>query len=437
MSNNNFKEPKILLEHKKRQNVKIKQEELKEIDFSLLEKLQNENKISYGFTRQPENHLHITTTSYIGSFKLEGPNIVINILPKIFENGINWEDTNVFLDFSSSDKLDYFDNAKNFYIKSHKPTLLNHLHIDLISKSEDLMKQGLLKSYVLHEENSSNMRGKLLMQHQMINDALLKPKFFCEFDELEYDSIENRVILQALTIVERTSDNSAIRMKAMDLAQKLSGVVQKISVPQNLREKMMQSYTRQNLRYKNIHLTCEQIIQESGIDDIYKGNDSFVVPVFYDMNELFESFIQKLFKKFVNGVKTQHSKKAWEGKGDLGPRRMRPDVTIWKEKSRICKEIIDVKYKTKNISSGDLYQLGFYMHEFEKENLNEEPIPHAFAITPVFENAASGTYTSITGRKVFVKRIDVQFCLELIKSNNLQELEKEVKSWIDPIKSET
>ena len=54
MSNNNFKEPKILLEHKKRQNVKIKQEELKEIDFSLLEKLQNEiskedNKVAAPF----------------------------------------------------------------------------------------------------------------------------------------------------------------------------------------------------------------------------------------------------------------------------------------------------------------------------------------------------------------------------------------------------
>ena len=27
-----------------------------------------------------------------------------------------------------------------------------------------------------------------------------------------------------------------------------------------------------------------------------------------------------------------------------------------------------MKYKTKNISSGDLYQLGFYMHEFSEMN---------------------------------------------------------------------
>ena len=116
-----------------------------------------------------------------------------------------------------------------------------------------------------------------------------KPKFFCEFDELEYDSVENRVILQALTVVERTSDNQDVRLKAMDLAQKLSGVVQKTSVPYPERKKMMQSYNRQNLRYKEIHYTCHQIIEESAII-IRKFKDHFdrdrPVEVFPQLNTL-------------------------------------------------------------------------------------------------------------------------------------------------------
>ena len=425
------RKPIVLVEHEKKQTTEIKYEELNATDRLVLNNLEKENKIIISFDRMNGDYLQITTTSHIGSFNLEGPNVRINILPKIFENGVDWEDTNIFLDYASGNKLDYFGNAKNFYVKSYKSTLLNRLHVDLISKCEELMKHGLLKSYVIHAENTSNMRGKLLMQHQILNDATLTPKFFCEFDELEYDSIENRVILQALTIVERTSDNLVVRMKAMDLAQKLSGVVQKTMIPLPIRQRMMQSYSRQNLHYKEIHSTCEQVIQESGIEDIYKGNDSYVVPVFYDMNELFETFIQKLFLKFVKGVKTQHSKKAWEGKGDLGPRRMKPDITIWEGK--VCKQIIDVKYKTKNISSGDLYQLGFYMHEFGKNNPNEELIPYAFAITPEFENAGSGSYTSITGKKVFVKRINVKTCLKLLKTRNFEELKIQVKKWIEPI----
>ena len=428
---NDTRKPIVLLEHKKKQDTKIKQDELKEIDFSILQKLEDENKIGISWSRQPESYLQITTSSYIGSVHLEGPDIRINILPKMFEGGVDWENTNIFLDNASDNKLDYFDNAKNFFVQSNKPTLLNRLHVDLISKCEELMKQGLLKSYVIHSENSSSMRGKLLMQYQMLNDAMKRPQFFCEFDELEYDSIENRVILQALTIVERTSDNADVRMKAMDLAQKLSGVVQKTTIPLSLRQRMMQSYSRQNLRYKSIHLTCEQIIQESGIEDIYKGNDSYIVPVFYDMNELFETFIQNLFLKYHNGVETQHSEKAWDGKGDLGPRRMKPDVIIRDE--GVCKHIIDVKYKTKNISSGDLYQLGFYMHEFGKKNPDGKPVPYAFAITPEFGNAGSGTYTSRTGLKVYVKRIDVKTCLNLMKTKNFNDLETEVKNWIIPL----
>ena len=424
----------VLKEHTKKQSTEIKEDDLSSSDIEILKKLEKENKIDYSY--QGKTHqLLISTNSHIGSVKLEGPDVRINVLPKVFEDDVNWEDTNIFLDYTSSGNLDYYENAKNFYTGTHEDTLLNRLHVDLISKCEELMKQGLLKSYVVHAENSSSMRGKLLMQYQMLNDASKKPKFFCEFDELEYDSVENRVILQALTVVERTSDNQDVRLKAMDLAQKLSGVVQKTSVPYPERKKMMQSYNRQNLRYKGIHYTCQQIIEESGIGDIYKGEESHVVPVFYDMNELFETFVQKLFEKTLKKeyrVETQYEEKAWEGKGELGPRKMRPDITLWKGK--ICEEIIDVKYKIKNISTGDLYQLGFYMHEFGKKNDNGEEIESAFAITPAFEDAVNGTYVATkTRKKVYVKRINVEAILKLIKNKEDDELERQVKTWIEPI----
>ena len=424
--------PIVLKEHTNKQPTEIKGVDLSSSDLEILDKLEKEKKIDYSVDIRT-NQLLISTNSHIGSIKLEGPDVRINVLPKVFEDG-TWEDTNIFLDYTSSGNLDYYEDAKNFYTGTHEDTLLNRLHVDLISKCEKLMKHGLLKSYVVHTENSSSMRGKLLMQYQMLNDASKKPKFFCEFDELEYDSVENRVILQALTVVERTSDNQDVRLKAMDLAQKLSGVVQKTSVPYPERKKMMQSYNRQNLRYKGIHYTCQQIIEESGIGDIYKGEESHVVPVFYDMNKLFETFVQNLFEKYLKSfeVKTQKTEKAWIGKGDLGPRSMKPDITLWGEE--ICKEIIDVKYKTKDISAGDLYQLGFYMHEFGKNNPHEEEINFSFVITPEFKKAASGEYVAVkTEKKVYVKRINVEAILKLIKNKEDEELERLVKSWIEPI----
>jgi len=334
-----------------------------------------------------------------------------------------------------NDEFDFLENARHYYDQSSESTFSNILYQTLIIEYENLMKKGLLKSYVIHAENTSSMRGKLLMQHQMLNDAMKRPQFFCEFDELEYDSIENRVILEALTVIERSSDNQKMRMKSMDLAQRLSGLVEKTSVPRLARKRMMQSYNRQNLRYQRIHQICDQIIDKSGIDDIYRGDNSYVVPVFYDMNELFENFVQKLFQWHYQDselrVETQFSKKAWTGQGDLGHRSMRPDITIWD--GNICTHIIDVKYKTKNISTGDLYQLGFYIHEFsELNNHPKKQIKNAIAITPKFIDVGSGTYTSRTEKKVFVKRIDVNACLELIKTNDLKKLSDMIDDWIEP-----
>lgn len=441
MSNYLHEYPDPLYEHTSDYNTKIKFSELSEKDKLTLKNLKEKNKLNYGYTGGDDQTLHITTYSFIGSMKLgvTDSEITINILPKIFKNSQNEiKDINIFLDFANNG-FDYFENAKHFYDKTSEPTLLNPIHISLITEYEKLEKKGLLKSYVIHAENTSSMRGKLLMQHQMLNDAMRRPQFYCEFDELEYDSIENRVILQALTVVERTSNDQEHRMKSMDLAQRLSGSVQKIMVPRPERQRMMKSYNRQNLRYEYIHDLCDRVIDESGIQDIYSGDNSYVVPVFYDMNILFENFIQNIFKKCYEDdqeydVITQHSEPSWRGE-NLGDKKMKPDIMI--KQNDVWKFIVDVKYKNKDITPPDLYQLGFYMHEFSAKYPDQEKINSAIAITPKYEGVKSGTYTSETGKKVFVKRINIQNCLEILKETNkenkISKLKKEVESWLIPI----
>ena len=438
-------------EHTKNFQTGISYDQLNEKDKILLEQLNDTNKITSSFTGGSNSQLQITTNSFIGSFSITDKKRRINIIPKIFQdNESKWEDFHIFLNYSMIDDFVSFKNGMHYYHENPDSSFLNILHLALILEYEDLSKKGLLKSYVIHTENTSSMRGKLLLRHQMINDAMKRPQFFCEFDELEYDSIENRVILEALTVIERTSDNTHIRMKSLDLAQRLSGVVKKTTVPKFTRRRMMQSYNRQNLRYEHIHKICDQVIDESGIEDIYSGDVSYVIPVFYDMNVLFEQFIQNLFKYYYQenklSVETQFKKKAWEGEGDLGPRRMIPDITIWDRD--ICKHIIDVKYKTKDISTGDLYQLGFYIHEFSKLNddiesdlgINQDDrdgkIEHAIALTPKFPEAKFGKYTSLTNKQVFVKRIDIDACLKCLKNidnkKSKEDLFDMIDDWIKP-----
>ena len=122
------------------------------------------------------------------------------------------------------------------------------------------------------------------------------------------------------------------------------------------------------------------------------------------------------------------TKKAWKGEG-LGSKGMKPDIII--REGREVKEIIDVKYKTKDVTTGDLYQIGFYMHEYGKDNKDPDSIKRAFAIMPKYPGAKEGSYTATKTRKVVhVKRIDVNDCVEKIKVDNTSGLRKIVNSLI-------
>jgi len=402
--------------------------QLTDEDIKVLDELKEKYGIKHSFDNS--GALVIESNQNIGSVQLENINRRINIIPKMFRNKPEyWIDTSVFLFFANNINVKKFMKDQKNFFETGSEHLVHPLHIDLITKCKDLMNRGLLKSYVLNTENISAVRGKLLFQQQMVNDLMRKPKFFCEYDELEYDSTENRVLLQAMTIVERTSKIREWKMKALDLAQKLSGVVNKVNVSKADRQIMMRSYNRQNDRYKKIHQTCERIIEQEGIGNIYSGEHS-VVPIFYDMNNEFERFVGNLFKKYYeipSWVKIQTEEEAWSSKG-LGTRRMRPDIIIQDDYGNV-EQIIDVKYKDKGLTTGDLYQIGFYMHEYGKKRNKE--LDHAFAILPESNDVSNGSYTSTKKEKtVHQKTLDVNECLKMIKEDDEKGLRRIVNELI-------
>ena len=405
---------------------KIFRTQLNDEDIAVLEELADKYGIKYSFDKN--NFLVIKSNQNIGSVQLPNLDYRINITPKMFKNKKNsLIDTSVFLFFANNIKIKKFmEEQKNFFETGSKH-LIHPLHIDLITKCKDLLNKGLLKSYVVNTENISAVRGKLLFQQQMVNDLMKKPKFFCEYDELEYDSTENRVLLQAMTIVERTSEIKDWKMKALDLAQKLSGVVNKVNVSKAERQMMMRSYNRQNSRYEDIHQTCERLIEQEGVGNIYSGERS-VVPIFYNMNNEFERFVENLFLKYYeipSWVKTQSSAISWN-REIRGSRRMRPDIIIQDDSGNV-KHIIDTKYKDHELSPGDLYQIGFYMHEYGKNN----ELDDAFAILPESDNVSDETYTSTKKKKnVHQRTLNVVGCLEMIKENDEDGLRNVVRNLI-------
>jgi len=199
------------------------------------------------------------------------------------------------------------------------------------------------------------------------------------------------------------------------------------------RSRLMQSYTRQNYYYKNVLQVSNQIIDSMGISDIYRGGTSQIRSFFTNMDKMYERFVQRLFKEYYvhpSQVKLQPLAKAWKTT-EFTDKNMYPDIVI--REGNVVKKIIDAKHKP-DIDVGDLYQLGFYMHEYDEfKQIND-----AFAILPRYTDhkkvlhKKEGSYEAvITEKKVHVKRLNVDECVKAIKDGNEDKLRGIVKELID------
>ena len=322
------------------------------------------------------------------------------------------------------------------YFKENKePILADSLSSQLVMQANKLLHRGLLKSYVIHTENLSTLRGKLLIQGQMVNDAMCRPQFFCEYDELEYDNMENRIILKSLILCERQTEDSDIRMKVIRLIQQFSSVVSVVTLRMSDIDRVMNSYTRQNDHYKETHNTCKLVWEHYGVSDFLDEHSSSIQPFFVDMNHKFESFVERLFKENhgLDNVRAQKAKRGWNV--DEGHNKnIIPDIVLME--GEILKEIIDVKYKP-NLYEDDLYQIGFYLHEYTVDD-SQTPLKKGFAVLPKYEVIQKDgekirydqerIYTATKSKiKIHEKRINVDKILGIIGDKKKNESERKIE----------
>ena len=407
-------------------------------ELEIIEKINNEKE---WFTIDPlTTGIRIKASKFIGTHDFKDSGFKLRIIPKIFEKDDDhvWKNTTAIIDFTDRVKIKNIAESQRIYFeKNIEPTLFDHICRKLVDECDKLLRRGLLRSYVVHAENTKSLRGKLLLQHQILNDAMCKPQFFSEYDELEYNNLENQIILEALTVAEKLVKDYDLKMRTLRLAQQFSSVVEKISTSKYERNNLMQSYTRQNAHYENIHSICDLVIERSGISDIYHGNHYLVMPFFVDMNKIFERFVERLFEDYyedkpIREIGTQKGKKAWE-RSESSDKKMIPDIIITNYGK--VSTIIDAKYK-KSLEESDLYQIGFYMHEYglDKDINAQKTLDEAFAILPKYsKNLKDDISTAtISRKKIYQRRIDMTKILQYIREQNPEGiLEKTVEKLLE------
>jgi 5-methylcytosine-specific restriction enzyme subunit McrC len=394
---------------------------LEESDYNIINFLKEKDIVDFDVLEH--KGVRIKAKKYIGAVQFSKFNL--RIVPKIYKKTEPeiWKNIVQCMHFARNYSPEKMIQFEKIPISSKDILLQDFLIWTLVYECQGLVRRGLLKSYVTHEENLPYLKGKLVLKNQFQNDIRKKVFFFCEYDELEFDNIENRIILQTLIQCRRIAINSELKKEIFKLIQQFSGIVQKVPITLDDIKRVLRSYTRQNIRYKDAHIICEMIRENKGISDFYHHGEesSFSIPFFVDMNKIFEDFVTRLFSKYFDDdeeIIPQAKQKAWNvNESNRGGVSMIPDIVLKNKRNEIT--IIDAKYK-KKLEVSDLYQIGFYIHEYASENKLQE-IKKAYAILPkYFEGADDQKNFEATKSKIKIhaKFISINDYLKLIKGDN-------------------
>ncbi len=389
-------------------------EETKQEEDKTLEKLQltQEDKKLRNFLkkqgiltiRELRNGLEISSSSHIGVVQFS--NFTVKVLPKFSLNIKNLPKLIAY----AFDLDDIIIPESEITFQAEEKQLIDILITFFVRKCQQLLRQGLVKSYVTYQDDVKFLRGKLMLKQQIRHVIRKKPEFACEFDELEYNNLENQILLFCLKRSYHFTESDSLRKEIRRLIHQFSGLIDDIQITFDDFDKI--NYNRLNQHYKKIHDLCKLIISATGIGDFYQERQHIVSSFFVDMNKIFEKFVTRLFREFYpesHTVESQKGKRAWQTDSGGGS-YIRTDILLTNETGQT--KIIDTKYKRK-LSREDPYQIGFYIHEYKQRE--------GFAILPKYSDSTTQSMTSqVQEITIYVRTIDIDETIDLLYSHDEQ-----------------
>lgn len=231
-----------------------------------------------------------------------------------------------------------------------------------------LLDRGLHSEYQRVQETESHLRGRLDVQRQL-RQPRTSLALECEYDELTTDTVVNRAILQATTIILRLAQSTSLRRSLQRHRHLLRRRVSDATVtPAELARVEL---TRLNDHYADVLRLTELIIRHKHIRELQTGRrESFSLLV--DMNRIFERVVERAMRSAVRTqpgwtVDAQHSSTNLID-SDKHTVTIRPDILVRDDTGQVrC--IGDAKWKLGSPNNSDFYQLASYQLAFDGPGL--------------------------------------------------------------------
>ncbi|WP_321779335.1 5-methylcytosine restriction system specificity protein McrC [Sulfurimonas sp.] len=281
---------------------------------------------------------------YCGILNFEGEDYYL--LPKICK-----KDAEANLDIFIYMLMKSYDiKLENEDMASCKNNSHNILEVFIQIFAKNLFKEfqrGVYKKYTTKQENLKKLRGKYLI-NENLKYNFTNEKIYCEYDEFSEDNKLNKFFLFAVKTLLRYTKNKKL-LKECEL------ILNEVEFRQFDITTLKINFDRLNIRFKDSYEFAILLLSKS-IPLFAKDKKSFAF--LFDMNNLFENFIGKIYEDIDASTKLQTQK-------DFGNLRLKPDIIT-------STMIIDTKYKkVKNrddLNTADKYQMFTYGTNFEKQN---------------------------------------------------------------------
>ena len=252
----------------------------------------------------------------------------------------------------------------------------------------EIMRRGLLKKYVRKKENMRFLKGKILVRDQIRENLIDRSKFFCEYEDLTFDNLENRIILSALSsLISLIRFSKSIKTDLRRFETILKDFISLANA--NPQECNLVRFNRINQYYEEIIKLSRLILEERFIRSIQKGESrgfNFIV----NMNRVYEDFITEIAEEIIKEEPefSEYSIEKQPRFNELVKERTiitKPDIVI-KKGRKAYPFIVDTKYKRED-SNVDYYQVIAYSlalrnskaccliyPESEKSSISKQPL---------------------------------------------------------------
>ncbi|QIZ08499.1 McrC family protein [Priestia megaterium] len=246
-----------------------------------------------------------------------------------------------------------------------------------IDKLSNAIKTGILHEYRVIEENAFFLKGKLIVPHQIRKNLLNRNRFYVSYDEFTSNNILNRILKATIVKLIKYSSSSQ-NIKILNSLSTYFENINELEFSVTDLNKTQLPRTASKC-YKEIFEMCK-VFWKDEIPNL-QGGSSQLFGILFDMNVLYEKFVQNLLignrellfegREFKTN-QLQNYRYLLRDQNEHGAFKLKPDICIMNKGSGEVDSIIDTKWKILNsnkknlgISQNDVYQMYAYAREYK------------------------------------------------------------------------